>query len=146
MKHLFFIVCSCLVYSIGFPQVKSNDERQIIRLENKWMQAMMHKDSATCNNIMHPSFIIQGINDLDRPAVNKATWMNNTLHHLNVDSIHFSTIKIDVLENTAIARSSFYWSAAFDGQKFTDSVHMVDLWIKMGEQWFVVNRMVADNH
>ncbi len=146
MKHSLFIVCACLFCCFGFSQRKSNDEQQIIQLENKWMTAMMHKDSATCNNIMHPAFIIQGINNLDRPAVSRATWMNNTLHHLNVDSIHYFTIKVDVLENTAIARSQFYWSAAYDGNKFSDSVYIVDLWIKKNNQWLVTNRMVEDNH
>ncbi len=141
MKPLVFTFLSCLVVVFGFAQSSNNNqEQQIIQLENKWMNAMMHKDSITLDLIMVANFKLEGLQDLER-TVSRATWMMNTMHYLYVGSINFMKIKVEVNNDAAITRASFFWKASFDKEPFTDTAYLVDIWMEKNNRWQVVVKM-----
>jgi len=144
MKHLVFTFLSCLVVVFGFTKSSNNkEEQQIIQLENKWMNAMMHKDSITLNQMMSPDMQLAGKQNFER-TISRATWIMNTMHHLDVDSVNFTKIKVQVNDNVGIARSLFFWKGAFDKKQFADSVYLVDVWVNKNNRWQVVSRMISE--
>jgi hypothetical protein len=124
---------------------KSNTEQEIRKLMQDWMIAMMKRDEKTLNEIVAPEFKLDGTYPFDKPPLSREVWMTNTIRNLKVDSIHYYDMKVDVVENTAIVQSKFYWSGAFGDRKFTDSSSiLIDTWIKRGQRWQVVSRLRVD--
>ena|ERR1700760_216779 len=117
---------------------------EVERAEHVWMEAMQHRDGAALNRVVAPNFALAGIDDLDRPAVPRSVWIDNTLHHLNVKSFAFRKLTVTVFGDVAVARSTFNWSGAFNGETFNDTTVLVDTWVRQGNAWVVVSRLVGD--
>lgn len=128
------------------PSSSSKPEQLIIKLMNDWMIAVMKRDANTLNKIVAPEFKLDAANkaDFDRPVVTRETWMANG-QHLKVDSVHYYKMKVDVIDNVAVVKSTFYWSGSFRGKPFIDSTNvLVDTWLKRKAGWQVVSRLRVD--
>ena len=62
------------------------------------MDAMKSRDEASLNRLLGSEFTLGGISELDRPAVTRATWIDNTLHHLKIESVSFDKTKVRILK------------------------------------------------
>ncbi|ANE52765.1 nuclear transport factor 2 family protein [Flavisolibacter tropicus] len=147
MKRLLFIN-AVLVSLLGRAQTvnnKGNTKPEIRMLMNDWMVATMKKDVTTLNKIMAPEYKLYDIYPFDKAPATRETWMTNAIQHLKIDSVHYYTMKVDVIDNTAIVQSKFYWAGSFYGQPFADSASiLVDTWMKRKQGWQVVNRLRVD--
>ncbi len=122
-------------------------EREIIRLMNDWMIAMMKRDAKTLNKLVAPEYKLDGATktEFDRPVVTRETWIMNTMQNLKVDSVHYYKMKVDIIDNVAVVKSSFYWAGSFRGKPFIDSTSvLVDTWLKRKQGWQVVSRLRVD--
>lgn len=118
------------------------DLQGLVGQEQAWMDAMLRRDQAVLDRIVAPEFSLGGLGALDAPPVPRATWMDNTLHHLTVASVHFDKTRVSLFGDTAVVESVFTWSGAFDGEGFTDTAGLVDTWVKRPGGWQVVYRLV----
>jgi ketosteroid isomerase-like protein len=123
---------------------RSTDIAAVEQAEHLWMSAMQHRDAAVLDRIVASNFELAGLDDLERPPVTRAAWIDNTLHHLKVDAFVFRTLKVTVFGDVAVARSTFNWSGSFDGETFNDTSILVDTWVRRGSTWMVVSRLVGD--
>lgn len=143
---IFFIVVFLSI--TGYTQTTNDDsetKQLIMKLENEWMIAMMKKDETTLNKIVAPEYKLDGTDPFDKPAISRQMWMENTMQNLKVDSVHYYKMNVDVIENIAIVKSTFYWSGSFFGKSFTDSTSvLVDTWMKRKQGWQVVSRIRTD--
>ena len=128
----------------GQNEQKGNTEQEIKKLSNDWMIAAMTRDEKTLNKIVAPEFKLGGT-DLENPGLPRDIWMKNTMENLKIDSINYIKIRVEVIDNIAIVQSRFYWSVAFrDMPAKKDTVNLIDTWIKRGQSWQVVSRLVVD--
>lgn len=149
MKRNCFLFFLLLVVWTGASgqstKLKNPDEEQtLLRLEQHWMNAMKVRDEGTLNRLVGPEFSLAGANELGRPAVPRATWMDNTFHHLKVESFSFDQTKVQVFGDAAIVRSVFTWKGTFDGEHFIDTSLLIDTWLKRRGKWQVVSRLIGD--
>lgn len=149
MKKFFLLAPLVSLLSLLFSQTRQGsdaDEQLLIKLANDWMNAMKARDAKTLNRLMGPEYKLGGT-DFDNLAlpetVSRETWLMNAMQNLKVDSVRYLKMKVDIIENTAIIQSKFYWKAAFHDKPFEDSSYLVDVWLKRKEGWQVVNRLVA---
>jgi len=144
MKRFIFInaLFSSLFCFAQSADKKSDTEQEIKRLMKDWMIAVMKKDEKTLDKIVAPEFklddVYQGF-----PPVSRKTWMENTMRHLKVDSVHYYYMKVDIVDNVAIVGSRFYCPGKFgDRPPFVDSTGiLVDTWMKRKQGWQVVSRL-----
>ena len=149
MKRDFYaMLLLLLLASVSLGQAnkptQSAQAQKILQLEQKWMDAMKARDEATLNQLVGAEFALAGISDLDRLPVPRATWMDNTLHHLKVESVSFDKTKIHIFGDTAIVQAVFTWKGAFDDEHFIDTTLLIDTWLRRGGSWQVVSRLVSD--
>jgi ketosteroid isomerase-like protein len=145
MKSALMIATVFLAFAAAPASVdRSPDIAAVEKAEHLWMSAMQHRDVAVLNGIVASNFALAGLYDFERPPVTRAAWIDNTLHHLKVDTFGFRKLKVTVFGDVAIARSTFNWSGSFDGEAFNDTSVLVDTWVRRGVSWRVVSRLVGD--
>jgi hypothetical protein len=123
---------------------QSNEEQNMLRLEQDWMGAMQRRDEATLNRLVSPEFTLAGISEMERPPLPKSVWMDNTLHNLKIESFSFDKTKIRIFGNTAMVQAIFTWKGAFNNEPFTDTVVLIDTWVRQSGHWKVVCRLIED--
>lgn len=136
-------------------------EQQIMKLMNDWMRALMKKDIKTLDKLMAPEFTISNASKayFDAPETSREAWMNNGAN-LKVDSVHYHKMKVYVVNNVAVVKSTFYWKGSRrygigtpdlrqnSGEfiPFVDStVILVDTWLRRKQGWQVINRLRVDD-
>ena len=145
MRKSFLTSCVILYafYLHGQTTQKENAEQVIRQLSNDWMMATKTRDEPTLNKIVAPEFTLSG-NDLTEPPLSRNIWMKNTMENLKIDSISYINMHIQVIDQVAIVHSSLYWSVSFrDMPARKDTVTLVDTWLKRGQSWQVVSRIVS---
>ena len=145
MRKSFLTSCVSLYafYLHGQTTQKENAEQVIRQLSNDWMMATKTRDEPTLNKIVAPEFTLSG-NDLTEPPLSRNIWMKNTMENLKIDSISYINMHIQVIDQVAIVHSSLYWSVSFrDMPARKDTVTLVDTWLKRGQSWQVVSRIVS---
>jgi hypothetical protein len=148
MKMKTIVISSILLFLI--PYVYAQNEKQgihaqeIKKLSNDWMAATMTRDEKTLNKIVAPEFKLGGT-DIDNPPLPREIWMKNTMENLKIDSTRYLKMRVDIIGDVAIVQSVLYWSASFlDMPAKKDTVNLVDTWLKRGQNWQVVSRLVID--
>lgn len=144
---LLFSILFAVTFSAYAQQTKTiNTEQELRRLSNDWMTAAVNRDEKTLNKIVAPEFKLGGTNiDSSSSSLTRDIWMKNTLENLKIDSFHYIRMNVDLIDDVAIVRSTFYWSFSFRGQPtMKDTGHLIDTWIKRKAGWQVVSRLVVD--
>ncbi len=141
------ILTSCVIlyaFSMhGQTTQKENAEQVIRQLSQDWMMATKTRDEPTLNKIVASEFTLSG-NDLTEPPLPRSIWMKNTMENLKIDSISYSNMNVQVIDQVAIVHSSLYWSVSFrDMPARKETVILVDTWLKRGQNWQVVSRIVS---
>jgi len=145
MGRLFiFVFIVAGIVSCGENIVKQPPENDLTKLENDWMHAMMQRDQAKLDQLVAPQFTLSGMKYIDSASVSRGMWMKNSMQDLKVDSVHFLKIKATTINDVGIVRARFYWSGTYDDDNFDDSTSLVDTWIKTGNGWQVVSRIMMD--
>ncbi|HEX4630357.1 MAG TPA: nuclear transport factor 2 family protein [Chthoniobacterales bacterium] len=122
---------------------RAKGESEIIQLEQRWMTAMKERDEKTLNQLVAPEFTLSGIDDPEEPALPRKTWIDNTLHNLTVESFSFVKTRVQVAGDTAIVHAIFTWKGVFK-EPFTDTVSLIDVWVRRNGNWQVVSRFVGE--
>lgn len=145
MKYNFLLISIVFIYISSASSQSAIDEEQLLtKLSKDWMTATMNKDESILNKIVAPEFTLGGT-DFENPSVPRMLWMKNTMENLQIDSVKYLQMKVNVIEDIAIVQSVFYWSVAFKGGAVTeDTVNLVDTWMKREQGWQVVSRLVVD--
>lgn len=136
---LLFLIVSCGESNMQKP---ANDD--LVQIENDWMQAMMKRDKSVLEELVAPEFTVSGMNYFDSAAVTRSVWMKNILQDMEIDSVRFINTRVSTIDNIGIVRAQFYWSGVYGEDRFSDSTSFVDTWIKKGNRWRVVSRIVTE--
>jgi len=145
MKNNLLLIAVMFFYiSSVFAQSAKDQEQILTKLSNDWMTATMNKDENILNQIVAPEFTLGGT-DFENPSIPRMLWMKNTMENLQIDTVKYIQLKVNVIDDVAIVQSVFYWSVAFKGGPMTeDTVNLVDTWLQREKGWQVVSRLVVD--
>ncbi len=145
MKNSFLLISIVFIYISSASAQSAIDQEQLLtKLSNDWMTATMNRDENILNKIVAPEFTLGGTN-LEIASLPRVLWMKNTMENLQIDSVKYIQMKVNVIDDVAIVQSVFYWSVAFKGGAVTENtVNLVDTWIKREQGWQVVSRLVVD--
>lgn len=122
------------------------EEQAVLDQEARWMDAMKRQDAAVLEQMLAPEFTLAGLAAPNRPSVGRSVWIDNTLHHLTIESEGFDETHASLFGDTAVVNAVFSWKGAFYGEAFTDKVTLVDVWVRRDGRWQVVSRLVEDYH
>ena len=120
-------------YSQG---AKDSAQIEILQLTNEWNIAIINRDSIVLNKILGPEYSLNG-------SVSRDIWMNNTLHHLDTDTLKIVLPLVITFYGQAIkSEGTYFWKASYDGKPRINSNYVVtDIWIKRNGHWQVILRM-----
>ena len=119
------------------------DEAKLIHLAKEWMHvALVERDERRLRSIMAPEFTLQ-IWDASRAAQDLGTWMHTLLQRLADVEFKYTSLSARVFGDIGIVYSAFWWKGTMDGQPFTDSGFMADVWSRQSGSWQVVARRSA---
>jgi hypothetical protein len=119
------------------------DEADLIRLSHEWMQiALVERDEQRLRLVMAPEFTLQ-IWDASRAAQDLDSWMHALFHRLADIELKYTSLSAQVFGGMGVVYSTFWWKGTMDGQPFTDSGFMADLWSRESGSWRVVSRRSA---
>src|ERR1700687_2550918 len=119
------------------------DEAELIRLSREWMHiALVEKDEARLRSMMAPEYTLQ-IWDASRAAQDLDLWMHALMRRLQDLQFEYTSLSARVFGDMAIVYSAFWWKGTLDGQPFTDSGFMADVWSRRSGSWQGVARRSA---
>ncbi len=145
MKSNFLLISIlfCFLASAS-AQSATNEEQLLMKLSNDWMTATMNRDENSLNKILAPEFTLGGCY-LEESPISRSVWMENTMENMQIDSVNYIQMRMNVIDNVAIVQSYFYWSVTFkDGPVMEDTVSLIDTWMKREQGWQVVSRLGCD--
>ena len=143
-NNLLLISILCICISSASAQSAIDEEQVLTKLSNDWMTATMNRDENTLNKIMAPEFTLGGCY-LEESPLPRSVWMKNTMENLQIDSVNYIQMRMNVIDNVAIVQSYFYWSVTFkDGPVMEDTVSLIDTWMKREQGWQVVSWLGCD--
>lgn len=123
--------------------VPTPDEAELLRLSAEWMRiALEERDEQRLRSLMAPEYTLQ-VWDATRSPQNLDTWMHTLLHRLTDVEFKYTSLSAQVFGDIGIVFSAFGWQGAMDGQRFTDSGFMTDVWSRHSGSWRVVARRSA---
>ena len=119
------------------------DEAALIRLSQEWMHvALVEKDERRLRSLMAPEFTLQ-IWDASLAAQDLDTWMHTLLQRLAAVELKYTSLSARVFGDIGVVYSAFWWKGTMDGQPFTDTGFMADVWSRLSGSWQVVARRSA---
>jgi ketosteroid isomerase-like protein len=116
----------------------------LVRAEQGWMAAMQRRDADALERYLDSAFTLSGLDPIERPPVPRATWIDNTLHHLTLTLFHFEALRAQTTGRVGVVRARFRCAGRFDGDPaFDSSGTVIDTWVRQGRRWRVVSRVVG---
>ena len=69
--------------------------------------------------------------------------MHTLLHRLADVEFKYTSLSAQVFGDIGVVYSAFVWKGTMDGQRFTDSGFLADVWSRQSGSWQVVARRSA---
>lgn len=110
----------------------------ITQLTDAWNTAIVQRDSLALENLLAPDYSLNGM-------VLRTAWMDNTLHHLNTDTLEvLGALDITLFDQVAHSEGNIHWSVSFDARPKMDAdFTVVDIWTRQSGTWKVMLRMAS---
>jgi hypothetical protein len=133
---LFMVLIACSAQAQSSRNAEDSARTEILQMTSQWNDAIIRRDSLVLDKILASDYSLNG-------SVNRAAWMNNTLHHFMTDTLKIlDQLHITFYGQAAKSEGRFFWKAAFDGKpRINGSFDVTDIWIKRDGRWQVILRM-----
>jgi len=143
MRMLTFLLAAAIAaFSLSEP-ARAGPREAVAAAEGAWTEALVARDAAVFERIVAKEYTLGGVRP-GGPVTPRAVWIDNALHHLAVSEARFDALEVDLKGGRATVRGAFYWKGAFDGEAFTDQVHLIDRWVRRDGRWQVVSRRIVE--
>jgi len=120
----------------GSPQA------ELVSLMDQWTLAILARDRAKLEALMSPEFTLQGWDGSWQ--VERAPWLDNTLHSYDIGEYHHADIVPRVYGDVAAITSKWYWRGTrgrAEKKPFEEHGYCVDMWRRADGRWQVVSRI-----
>jgi ketosteroid isomerase-like protein len=114
-------------------------EQQITELEHQWATAWQSADLAALDRILAPDFTLASSRSTGE-LLTKAQYIQTTKDLVRGQGYAFERLLIRGYRDVAVASSLFRQEATFDGEDWSGTFLLTDVWARTGESWQVVAR------
>jgi hypothetical protein len=109
-------------------------------MEQRFVDVIVRKDSATLERILAPEFTLR-VADVPHGSLPRAMWMDNTLHRLKAESVELKHVAARRLaENVAAVSLIFDQKGRMGDRDFSGVNYLVDFWKQNEGSWQLVAR------
>ena len=113
-----------------------SDEKQILKLEDDWVQALVSHDRDVLDRIVAPSFTFI---EPDGTLKNRAEYLaNRSSNEAESESFQNDQLKVKVFGNFALASGLATIIEQRDGKRYRFSLRWKELWRKESGTWQVL--------
>ncbi len=117
----------------------ADDRAEVERLQHAWMQAWLDSDFDTCEALLAPEFRLRSV--ATDTVVDREEWLHQARSGRIVGlSFDYEEMEIVVVGDTALTMSLTAQKAAIDGQDWSLTLHITDVWVRRDGRWQVVSR------
>jgi ketosteroid isomerase-like protein len=114
-------------------------ERQIVALENEWMDAWLRHDLETCTRILSDDFQLTSALSSGE-LTDKAGWLRHAGADFQGTSFSFDKTLVRVYGDAAVVNAWYHQKAMARGQDWSGDFLITDVWVRHGDTWQVVAR------
>jgi hypothetical protein len=109
----------------------------IKQLTGQWYAAVKSRDSAVIDRILADDYTVNG-------SWPKSKWINNILHHFEMDSFEVAAVpKFSYYEDAVLSEGKLYWKGTREGKPFMNAEFRVtDIWVYRSERWQIHMRLL----
>ena len=135
MKIIYFAIVM-LAAAAGFGAEPLSDEKQILKLEDDWVQALVSHDRDSLDRIVAPGFTFI---EPDGTTKNRAEYLvNRSSNDAETESFHNDHLEVRVFGIFALASGVATIRERRDGKRYRFSLRWKDLWRKESGIWQVL--------
>ena len=136
MKFIRLIFIAMMAVSAN-SQEPVSDEKQILKLEDDWVRAMVTRDRSVLDKIIGPGFTF--IEPDGTIKDRKAYLADRTSENVHTEAFKNTELKVRILGNFAIASGlATMTEQRRDGKRYRFSLRWKEMWMKQNGQWQVV--------
>lgn len=104
MKTLIFLLAASFAMTSGTLKAQVTPEKEFLRLEKAWTDALARQDSVYLAKILHPKFTLIGAGaTADTPVINRSLYLRNSMSR-NWPHRDVQILDVQLHDNTAVVR------------------------------------------
>jgi ketosteroid isomerase-like protein len=130
---------SCIVKSdqpMSGTTADGVEERELIRIEKDWMQAMLKSDAAAFEKFLAKEWIMDDGGQVTSRAQMLADFRSGAY---KIESLQLSDVKPHVYGNAALIKSTVSWKANYKGKDLPNSTSSIDFFVKRDGKWLAIS-------
>lgn len=113
-------------------------EGELVDLQHRWMQAWQDRDRRVLEQILAPEFTLTSART-DR-LMPRDAWLEAAMTRTVNESFRYDDFRIDIFTDAAVVKSRLTQRATVDGQDWSGTFQITDVWIRRDGRWQVVAR------
>jgi ketosteroid isomerase-like protein len=117
-------------------------EKRILELEQRLVEAIKKRDSASLKHLLADDFIPAGAH-ITGALQDKTNYIEWTLKNLELKSYNLEKTTVRVYETTAVVTSQFKQQAVVAGSILDGNFIATDVWVKHGKRWQIVSQHIS---
>jgi ketosteroid isomerase-like protein len=114
------------------------DEADLLRLQDDWMQAWIHRDVEALERIIGPDFTLTSATSDD--LVGRQQWIEAATGGVQGKTFAYSDVVVRVYGDAAVIKSRATQSATIHGIDWSGDFLLTDVWVRLDGNWQVVAR------
>ena len=139
MKTIILFATAALIALKADCQVSTADSAimTIKQLTSQWYAAVKSRDSAVIDRILADDYTVNG-------SWPKSKWINNVLHHFEMDSFEVAAApKFSYYDDAVLSEGKLYWKGTKEGKPFMNAEFRVtDIWVYRNDHWQIHMRLL----
>jgi len=128
-------------FAVAAAQPNANATKEVLAASDAWKQAMMKKDGAALQKLLHDEITYSHSNGRlqTKAEVIQATTTGKTA----IEAMDFSDVTVHVFGNTALIRANVEMRNATDGKSQTFHINVLHVWQKGPGGWQMIARQAT---
>ncbi|MBN2732536.1 MAG: nuclear transport factor 2 family protein [Balneolaceae bacterium] len=104
MKTLIFLLSASFVITSGTLNAQVTSKKEFLKLEQKWTDALVQKDSLLLSKLLHPKFTLIGTGaTADAPVIDRSLYLRNSMLR-SWPRRDVRILEVKLHDNTAVVR------------------------------------------
>lgn len=124
---------------MNFPDVDLGEiAKEVEAAERAWMEAWLHRDIETCNEILDEGFVLTSATGV---LMGKAEWLDKAAGAFSASEFTWLSIIVrKIVADVAVAHVKSSQVATIQGKDWSGIFLMTDVWVKRAGRWRVAAR------
>jgi len=112
---------------------------QVKRLEHEWMDAWRRRDAPALDRYLSDDFTLTSARSTG-DLVDRARWLDLAMNAYRCESFEFKRMMARLYGDVAVLNAVYHQTATADGEDWSGTFLLTDVWVHRGGEWRVVTR------